>query len=423
MDKNNAKSKVAVVRCSTYDRTNVENTVGKAIELLGGFEVLLKAEGIQPNSKILLKPNLLAKAEPDKAVTTHPEVFRAVGKLLMEGGFRNLVYGDSPGHPVLTMEKTAEHCGIKEVADDLGIVPGNFEHGVNVEYKEGRSIKHFVLCKEVAGLIEQEEPPGAIINICKMKTHQLERITGAVKNTFGCVYGINKAATHAIYKTPEHFARMLADLNNLVKPKLHIMDGVVAMEGNGPGSGDPRSMHFILASADPVALDTVFCKLINLDPKIVATNVAAADLGIGTMNEDEIEIILGGMPMRKDGEVIPMDEFVFIFGEEDFNVQRSTEYKGGFRIMKLLEPFLGKKPVVLEGNCVACGVCVDACPVEGKAVELKVRKTANREKKVLATYNYSKCIKCFCCQEMCPKEAISVQKSLLTKIIDRQWKV
>ncbi len=115
-----------------------------------------------------------------------------------------------------------------------------------------------------------------------MKTHQLERITGAVKNTFGCVYGVNKGASHAKFATAEVFAKMVADLNRLVVPQIHIMDGIVAMEGNGPQSGDPKEMNVILVSKDPVALDAVFCCLVDLAPELVPTNVSGSEQGVGT---------------------------------------------------------------------------------------------------------------------------------------------
>ena len=50
-------------------------------------------------------------------------------------------------------------------------------------------------------------------------------------------------------------------------------------------------------------------------------------------------------------------------------------------------------------KCIGCGVCQNACPVDGQAVH------AGRGQK--AVYDYSKCIRCYCCQEMCPAKAIS----------------
>ena len=219
------RGRVALVRCDSYDSQQVERAVSKAIELLGGLEEILSSgeDPLTKASSIVLKPNMLAKTDPDKACTTHPAVFGAVGRLLRESGFDDLRYGDSPGNPMIKVGSVAEGCGIKAVADDLGIPLGQFESGTQVEFPDGRVADSFVLCDEIINA-------DAVINICKMKTHQLERITGAVKNTFGCVFGINKGASHARFATAEVFAKMTADLNNLVKPRLHIMDGVTAME-------------------------------------------------------------------------------------------------------------------------------------------------------------------------------------------------
>ena len=153
------KSKVALVRCDSYDQENVDAAVAKAIELLGGFveifavgeyakEQLIGTPEITAESKLVLKPNLLAKNPPEKACTTHPAVFKAVGSLLQKEGYSNLKYGDSPGNPVVKPEKIAEECGIKEAADSLSIPFGNFEEGVEVEFTQGRVADKFVICKE-----------------------------------------------------------------------------------------------------------------------------------------------------------------------------------------------------------------------------------------------------------------------------------
>ena len=419
---NTKQSKVAVVRCDTYDRDKVKSGIREAIELLGGFDSIFAAAGRSgKDMEVLLKPNLLSRASADKAVTTHPEVFRAVGELLHEAGYGNLVYGDSPGTPVPGMEKIAESCGIKGAADELGIRPGDFEHGTEVSFPKGRASKRFVLCDEVVKVTgaDGSEPAGVIINLCKMKTHQLVRITGAVKNTFGCIYGANKAACHARFVSPEHFARMLADLNTVVTPALHVMDGIVAMDGNGPGSGDPFPINAILVSTDPVALDAAFCKLVDLDPELVATNVACMEAGVGTWDDEEIEVLLGGVPMQKEGAVITMDELEVKYTDKAFNVQRSKDFHGALPVMHMVSRLLSKRPVVNAGKCVGCGVCEETCPVEGKAITVR----SGEGIRPVAVYDYSRCIKCYCCQEMCPKRAISVKKSLLAKIIDRRWKV
>lgn len=415
------KSKVALVRCDSYEQKKVDTAVAKAIELLGGFEEIFAAgdyakeqligtPGITKESKLVLKPNLLAKNPPEKACTTHPAVFKAVGSLLQKEGYGNLKYGDSPGNPVIKPEKIADECGIKEVADSLGIPFGNFEEGVEVDFPQGRVADKFILCKEIL------EADG-IINVCKMKTHQLERITGAVKNTFGCVFGINKASSHARFSTAETFAKMIGDLNNLVVPKLHVMDGIMAMEGNGPQNGTPKAMNMILVSTDPVAIDGLFSHLVFLKPELVPTNVAAMEQGVGSY--EDIEVI------TEEGIMTPA-EAAEKFGDNQFNVQRGKEYKGTLQAVRFLVPFLQKKPIVRENKCIGCGICVDSCPVEGKAIHIKKHsqeKTTARKGRGTAYYDYDKCIKCYCCQEMCPEDAITVKKSLLARFADRKWRV
>lgn len=415
--KDNKPSKVALVKCDSYDQEKVDAAVRKAIELLGGLEEIFasgdakvqdagdaKAQPsgeppITKESRLVLKPNLLAKNPPEKACTTHPAVFGAVGRLLQQEGYTNLKYGDSPGNPVVKPEKIAEECMIKAAADELGIPFGDFEGGVEVEFPQGRIANEFVLCNEVVAA-------DGIINICKMKTHQLERITGAVKNTFGCVFGINKASSHAKFATAETFAKMIGDLNNLVVPKLHVMDGIVAMEGNGPQSGTPKTMNVILASTDPVAMDSVFCHLVDLRPELVPTNVAAMEQGVGTYEDIEV--------LTEDG-VLSLEQAAKKYGDKEFNVQRGKEYKGQLQAVRFLVPFLQKKPVVKENKCIGCGICVNSCPVEGKAIHIKSCGTA--------VYDYDKCIKCYCCQEMCPENAITVKKSLLARFADRKWRI
>ena len=411
------KVKVALVRCDSYDRDKVKEAVTKLIDALGGFDAIFAERetcgttlpAIDADSQIVLKPNLLAKASPEKAVATHPEVFRAVGELLQERGYANLKYGDSPGSPMLSPEKTAEGCGIKAVADELGIPAGDFGGGREVEFPQARASKSFVLCNEIA------DNPHGVINLCKMKTHQLERITGATKNTFGCVYGINKAAFHAKFATPETFARVIADLNRLVIPRLHIMDGIVAMEGNGPGSGDPIEMNVLLASLDPVALDAVFCHLIDLNTDLVPTQRACMEVGVGEGREEHISVIAIDVPMIPDGKELTLDEVTAKCGNKYFNVQRSKDYRGRFRVLGPFAKLLEKKPHIVRERCIGCGVCVETCPLEEIAIIMRQDRRP--------FYDYSKCIKCYCCQEMCPEKAIKVRKSIFSIIFDRKWRI
>lgn len=389
------KSRVAIVECDSYDEDKVTEAIESAVNLLGGWQKF-----VNPEEEIILKPNMLAKCEPDRACTTHPAVFRATGKLMQEAGYTGLKYGDSPGNHLSGVEHIADVCGFRAEAEALGIPMADFEHGSKVPFPEGHTAKEFIICDGV-------QKADAIINLCKMKTHQLERITGAVKNIFGCVFGFNKGASHALYPTADTFGRMIGDLNCLIKPRLHIMDGIMAMEGNGPQSGDPIPMKLILASDDPVALDSTFCRLVHLDPQLVATNIHACDYGVGVMDEDQIDII------TKEG-ILTSQQAVEKWGNPSFNVQRDKNFRGMFTAIGFLQPLMDKKPFVKKDKCIGCGMCIKACPLDPKAIFFKKGKPA---------YNHKKCIKCYCCQEMCPEKAIDVKNTLLAKIVSRQWKL
>lgn len=388
------KSKVALIACSDYEKKNVDMAISEGIKMLGGIEELFCKD-----EKILLKPNLLAKALPEKAVTTHPEVFRAVGKYLVEHGYKNIYYGDSPGNPIGGVERIAAACGFKNYADQLNIKLADFSSGKEVKFEKGITEQKFIISK---GILQCD----GIINICKMKTHQLERITGAAKNMFGAIYGLNKGAFHAKYTDADSFAKVIADLNNFIKPRLHIMDGIVAMEGNGPQSGTPINMRLILMSKDPIALDSVFCNLIYLDPELVPTNRYGYEYGVGTMKNDEIEII------SSEG-ILSVKEVLEKYGNKNYDVYRGNDKKTQIRLLKPLQPLLQKKPYIIKEKCVRCGICVESCPVEKKAIVLKS----------YPQYNYDLCIRCFCCQEMCPQKAIDVKIPLLARIMDRNWKL
>ena len=376
------KSKVILLPCNSYREEIVYNSLKKGLELLGGIQSLVDKE-----ESILLKPNLLKKAEVDRAVITHPTVVGMFARILREEGYKDIILADSCGNG--STSKVIHGTGMDTYLEDLNIPAVDYSRGTKVEYPEGIQAKEFIIPEE---LLERD----CVISICKMKTHALERITGAVKNSYGFIYGFHKAKGHTHYPSADSFARMLVDLNQYVKPRLYIMDGIVAMEGNGPGSGEPVPMNVMLMSEDPVALDSVFCRLIHLKPQLVPTNYHGEKMGLGTWAEEQIELL------TPEGE-ITLNDAVAQFGNPYFDVDRKVTRHGGWeRLAKALNIFQ-KKPYIDENKCICCGICVNSCPVPDKAVDFR------RGRKNPPSYDYKKCIRCFCCQEMCPEKAIRVK--------------
>ena len=376
------KSKVVLLPCRKYDEEKIHMLLKQGLDFLGGVETL-----IPKDAKILLKPNLLKKAEVEKAVITHPVVVGAFAGILRENGYENIVLADSCGHG--TTQVVIRGTGMDTYLEKYHIPAVDYSEGVKTAYPQGVQAKEFILPKE---LLEQD----CVISLSKMKTHALERITGAVKNSYGFVYGFHKAKGHTQYPSADSFARMLIDLNKCVAPKLYVMDGIVAMEGNGPGSGDPVPMNVLLMSTDPVALDSVFSRLVYLKPEMVPTNYHGEKMGLGTWKEEEITLL------TPDGE-ISMAEAVKKYGNPDFNVDRTEVRKNIWTRMAGALNIFQKKPYIEADKCVRCGICVQSCPVPGKAVDFRKGKDKP------PVYDYKKCIRCFCCQEMCPKKAIKVK--------------
>ena len=376
------KSKVVLLPCREYDEEKIYTLLKQGLDFLGGLENL-----IPKDAKILLKPNLLKKAEVEKAVITHPVVVGAFARILRENGYEHIVLADSCGHG--TTQAVIRGTGMDMYLEKYHIPAIDYSEGVKTVYPQGIQAKEFILPKE---LLEQD----CVISLSKMKTHALERITGAVKNSYGFIYGFHKAKGHTQYPSADSFARMLIDLNKCVAPKLYVMDGILAMEGNGPGSGDPVPMNVLLMSTDPVALDSVFSRLVYLKPEMVPTNYHGEKMGLGTWKEEEIALL------TPDGK-ISMAEAVKKYGNPDFHVDRTEVRKNIWTRMAGALKVFQKKPYIDADKCVRCGICVQSCPVPGNAVDFR------KGKGKLPVYDYRKCIRCFCCQEMCPKKAIKVK--------------
>jgi len=377
--------KVALIRCESYQYEDVRRAVVRGLGLIGGAEKFVKQ-----GQRLLLKPNLLIGEAPEKCVTTHPSVFRAVAEIIKETGAA-VSYGDSPA--IGSTSSAARKCGIRTVAEDLGIPEADFKTPVDVFFEKGVQNKKFILAKAVLG-------NDVIVSLPKLKTHAFEKFTGCVKNQFGFVPGVRKGEYHIKLPNPLQFAQMLVDLNNYVKPALYVMDGIWAMEGNGPRGGTPRKMNLLLFSSDPIALDATVCRIIDVDPEHVPTITMGHKSGSGTYMEKEIELVGDNL----DGFRLP-----------DFDIKRSplAPYSGkGF--MRFLSNRFVPRPVIDAEKCVVCGMCVTICPTDPKSVDW-IRGDQQRP----PTYNYKTCIRCYCCQEICPESAIKIRYPLVRRTFGR----
>jgi uncharacterized protein (DUF362 family)/Pyruvate/2-oxoacid:ferredoxin oxidoreductase delta subunit len=365
-------TKVALTRCDRYVADDVFRAVKTAVDLVGGIGAFVKRD-----ERVLIKPNMLTDAGPEEGVCTHPEVVRAVIRLI-KPVTKNISCGDSPS--VFGEKKDAERVyeatGIKKVCVDEGVAL--------VHFAAPRMHGRYPLTDELDRI-------DRLINVPKFKTHGLTVLTAGVKNLFGLVVGMNKVLIHRDFVHPEDLSRAIMDIYLARRPDLTILDGIVAMEGEGPGScGTLRSLGLVAASPDALAMDRVLARIMGLSPEAVPTIREALRRGIS----GEADVV--GEPLEG-------------FRQRDFFLpkasvlQRLPRWSTG-----LVKVILNLRPWIDVRLCRDCGACVRSCPASA------IARARGR-----MTIDSRRCQVCLCCQEVCPYAAIRVRNNIFLNLRNR----
>ncbi len=370
------KHPVSIAAVPEYGEAAILDAVRKLLAPLGGMSAF-----VQSGQKVLIKPNMLLGKPVEQAVTTHPDLVCAVIRLVQECGAVALV-GDSPG--VGSPKAVAEKCGILGVIEKTGATLALFNDSVPLPNEMGLFHK-----LEVARDAAEAD---VIINLAKLKTHQMMGLTCGVKNMFGVIVGFRKVNLHFQAGTDKGlFAGMLLELTKHMAPALTIVDAVTAMEGNGPGSGTPVHIGALIAGTNPLAVDTVIVKMLGVDPDSVWTQKVAREQHLSGSSLEEVEIF-GPDPksLRPAG----------------FKAAKETDIGFGLPtiLRKTLKKSLSTLPKKDPSLCITCGICIRHCPTEAMSI---VRGRVH--------IDYKRCIGCFCCQELCPVGAIQARQGLLLR--------
>ncbi len=245
----NLTKKVALSKCPDYQRGNLEKSIRNILDHLGGL-----GQHVSKDDRVLIKPNLLKGSLPGECITTHPAVVEAVVRIVIDHGSRPFI-GDSPAFGELSA--VAKATGMADICKRYNIPLQSFNSPVAVKVSDP-----FVRTLHIDKAVLDADK---IINIPKLKTHVQVGFSGAVKNLFGCLSGKKKVLWHFKAGDKEHrFGRMLLEIYNTVSPALHIVDAVIALEGDGPTKGDAKQVGLIAASVDALSLDRVLCDIVGL---------------------------------------------------------------------------------------------------------------------------------------------------------------
>ena len=336
---------------------------------------------IRKNSRVLIKPNLLAPAAPERAITTHPMIVKAVVEYVLEHGGLPQV-SDSPA--MGTFDRVMRDSGIAEALQGLPVDCRPFTESVFVT--TGTPFKKIEIAADAM-------KADMVINLPKLKTHTQMLLTLGVKNMFGCIVGMRKPEWH--FRTGidrDKFAELLVTIYAAVKPSITVLDGILAMEGQGPGKGGrPRELGIVMASDDAVALDMVVCRMLGIGEDELLTNRAAASRGL----MQEKIVTDGELPVVADMQFPEMSPLVF----------------GPKRLHGFMRKHLVQRPVCNADRCRHCGECWRYCPAKALSSEIKGLK-----------FDYDKCIRCYCCIEVCPYGALSARETMLGKAVRKTVK-
>lgn len=359
------------IRSAEYEEEQVRSVI---FEILGA----LNHARIGRGSRVLIKPNLLMAASPEKGIITHPLVVKAVVEYVLEKGGKPQI-SDSPATG--TFERIWSHGGYKAALKGLEFEVKPFEASVLVDV--GEPFGEIEIARDAMAA-------DLVINLAKLKTHTQMSLTLGVKNIFGCIVGLRKPQWHLRAGVDKaRFAQLLVRIHEAVNPGITIVDGILALEGQGPGkSGTPRHMGVIFGGDNAHAVDKTICLMLGMAPEHLPTFAQASAMGVF----DGRVYINGSLRIVDDFRFPDLGPLLF----------------GPPAIHGFLRRYLVHRPVSSDSLCKLCGECWKYCPAEA----------IDHHRKGIRI-DYQKCIRCYCCVEVCPHAAILARQPFLGKIFNR----
>lgn len=361
-----------------------------------------------PKANILLKPNFNSYMNALTGNTTDLRIITAVIQLLQGRGYKNITIGEGTNSGFYRKKiDVASRLRVKELAERFSV------RFLDLNYCKGSLI--IFSNNKKAEVARECLKADLFINLPKLKMHHEVGISVCLKNMMGCLVGQESKK-----KTHHSLARNIVYLNKYIKPHLHIVDGLIAMEGNGPSAGTPARMDTIIAGTDPYLIDMVCAELVGMNYQEVTYLKVAEELGLITEEHKKMlkKIDIGTFKKDLLKPDVPLTVKIVCNPhlQKYFQALRhapglyalcNTKFVGnlfvklGIRQEHFIEEEMDIKKIVFYKNkCKSkCSKCKDYCPL-GLDVPA-----------VLSEQDYSSCIKCLYCYMVCPTGALELEGS------------
>jgi len=254
---------------------------------------LNEMQKLKASHRIVIKPNLCCDKSSSSGATTDVAIVESIIEFLNEINSSAEISVIESNNRLLKADESFRIFGYTELADkysNVELVNISQDRRYYVEV-DGQVLANLMMPETLLNM-------DYFISVAKLKTHVFERISGVLKNQFGCLTRMHKAGFHPF------MSKVLTDLNLVYKPDLCVIDGLPAMEGFGPTDGTPIHTGLLIIGNDPVATDTVSTQIMGFNPRSVPHLKFAAKHGVGNMKdvhvigEDNISLSFRFIPRK-----------------------------------------------------------------------------------------------------------------------------
>ncbi len=245
---------------SSAHRVSIHKAASYDVDLERVLRAVLTEQRCDVRGKrVLLKPNLV-EFEADRPINTHPGLVAAARAAFLEAGASEVLIAEGPGHrrPTWDLAEAAGYFDALPQFESL-FTDLNLDSVTRVKLKTQHSSLPDLYLPDTVLRAD------LLVSVAKMKTHHWAGATLSMKNLFGVLPG-------SVYGWPKNLLHWsgidesIADLHALFPRHFSIVDGIEAMEGNGPILGTKKKMGVIVAGAHPPSVDDTCCRLMGIDP-------------------------------------------------------------------------------------------------------------------------------------------------------------